>query len=289
MNWNRLFLAFLLFATFGHASTLERLTPPNSAVLIVSIDSGTILDSAHAELLNKSYPPGSLMKVFTAIAFHQEHGEDFPTLQCPATLASDPKGCWDRNGHGEVGIVKAIGYSCNVYFRQLAQRTSHKIFQETLTRFDLHNDEPIADISSLMVGSTVTWTIAPARLLRAYSSFYNGGHLYAYRSSPAKHVSIPEPVRKIIHQGMKLSAEKGTSVEAKTQSGQPIAGKTGTSLLWTNGKANWRETQGYWIGMHPADQPKIAILTFVPKGRGATDAAPLGGKALAQYLLSKRK
>ena len=277
-------VSLVLFAIQIHASSLKDFTDPNSAVVIVSTETGNILGSANADLLNQKYPPASLMKSFTAIAFYEEHGNTFPVLHCPPSLASDPKGCWDRNGHGKVGIIEAIGYSCNVYFRQLAQRTSHEVFQQTLRKFDLPEADRTADIHSVMTGKTLDWTVSPRSLLRAYSAFFNGGYLYPDGKQEAKHLSLDEPMRKILFQGMKHAAEKGTSLEAKKSAGQLMLGKTGTSLLWTDGKVNWRETQGYWIGLYPSDKPKFAVLALVRKGRGATHAAPLGGKALSWFL-----
>ena len=277
-------LIILLSTLQIHASSLQDFTDTDSAILIVSTETGKILGSANADLFDTQYPPASLMKVFTAIAFYQDHGNKFPALHCPPSLASDPKGCWDRNGHGKVGIVEAIGYSCNVYFRQLAHRTSHEIFHQTLQKFDLPNSDRVDDIHSVMTGKTLDWTVSPLMLLRAYAALFNGGYLYSHGKQDAKHIALDEPVRKILYQGMKHASQHGTSLEAKKAAGQLMLGKTGTSLLWTDGKVNWRETQGYWIGLYPSEKPKFAVLTLVRKGRGATDAAPLGGKALSWFL-----
>ena len=277
-------ISILLFTIQIHAASLQDFTDSDSAIVIVSTETGKTLASANGDLLDQAYPPASLMKIFTTIAFYQDHGDKFPVLHCPPSLASDPKGCWDRNGHGKVGIVQAISYSCNVYFRQLAQRTSHEIFLQTLRKFDLPDAKQIDDLHSVMTGKTVDWRVSPLILLRAYSAFFNGGYLYPYRNQEAKHVAMDDRLRKIIHQGMKLGSEEGTSVKAKKAAGELMLGKTGTSLLWTDGKVNWRETQGYWIGLYPSDKPKFALITLVRKGRGATDAAPLGGKALSWFL-----
>ncbi len=225
--------------------------------------------------------------MFTAIAFYEEHGNHFPVLQCPPSLASDSNGCWDRNGHGKLGIVEAIAYSCNVYFRQLAQKTSPDLFQKTLREFDLAGSERIPDIQSAMTGKSLEWTVSPIMLLRAYSALFNGGYLYPYGQVPGKHIVLEDSIQKIIYQGMKLSSEQGTSLEAKKSSGQSILGKTGTSYLWNDGKVNWHDTQGWWVGLYPADKPQIAVLTFVPKGRGATHAAPLGGRVISWFLQSR--
>ena len=296
MNCSKVLFVFLCFTVALNAATNrdvigEKLANQNSAAVIVSAQTGKVLGSGHQEMLQKQYPPGSLIKIFTVIAFYREHGEKFPVLACPRTLASDPNGCWDRNGHGQVGIVQAIGHSCNVYFRQLAKQTSPEQFQKSLQMFDLAGGDPLTDPEKVMVGSSLEWTVSPMLLLRAYCSLFNGGYLYATDAAPEarqhlpeKHIVLEEPLKRIITRGMQLSSEHGTSLEAKRVSGQNILGKTGTSLLWNDGKVNWRETQGWWIGLYPIENPKVAVLTFVPHGRGSTHAAPLGGRVLTWYL-----
>ena len=285
-------LVLLLFTNPVHAASFQsllnqKLGDQNASVLIVSTRTGKILGATHADLLEKPSPPGSLIKVFTAISYYEQHGNHFPEYQCPASLSSDPNGCWDRNGHGKAGIVEGLAHSCNVYFRQLAQQISPQVFRKTLQKFDLAESESSFDPQGIMTGKTLDWTVSPTLLLRAYCALFNGGYLFQAPGHPARHVVLEEPIKTLIHQGMKLSAEKGTSLEARRMSGQAILGKTGTSLLWRDGKVNWRETQGWWIGLYPAEKPEIAVLTFVPYGRGATHAAPLGGKIISWFLQTR--
>ncbi len=265
----------------------QKLSDQNASAIIVSARTGKILGVSHADILQKPSPPGSLIKVFTAIAYYEQHGKNFPEYHCPATLSTDPNGCWDRNGHGKAGIVEGLAHSCNVYFRQLAKQISPQVFRKILQKFDLAQNESSLDPQGIMTGKTLDWTVSPTLLLRAYCALFNGGHLFEAPGHPARHVALGEPIKKLLHQGLKLSSEKGTSLEAKRNSGQSILGKTGTSLLWQDGKVNWRETQGWWIGLYPAEKPEIAVLTFVRHGRGATHAAPLGGKIIAWFLQSR--
>lgn len=264
------------------------------AVLVVDPQNGAIQASVHPEVfLEDKYPAGSLIKAFSLIAFYREHGNRFPVLNCPATLANDPNGCWDRNGHGEVSATKAIAFSCNVYFRQLSARISPEIFAQTLTDFGIIADS--SEITALpedvqrrvMVGNTNDWVVSPYRILRAYCTLWNGGHLWNSGSvSSGKSTALPEPLRSLLHNGLLLGSTEGTSLEARKISGTKLLGKTGTSLGYSNGQTDRNRTQGWWIGLYPAERPRIAIMTFVPGGKGAVDAAPLGGKVLEMYLHS---
>lgn len=256
----------------------DRLRNCNCSVVLVDSKDDHILASFNADpILKESHPPGSLMKIFTLMAYSQTH-RTFPKFSCPPTLARDPQGCWDRNGHGQVDAQKALAYSCNVYFRQLSEQTSPEVFERVLIQFGiLTDDEHLNDqqlLRKLMVGTTMEFKVAPQRLLRAYSSFFNN----------TNHFSVSPEVRSLIRNGLAEGAKHGTSTQASLQAGVPLLGKTGTSLLMQDGKIDYSRTQGWWIGLYPVDDPEVAIMTFVRNGRGATDAAPVGGKALAAWL-----
>ena len=256
----------------------DRLRNCNCSAVLVDSKDNHILASINADpILKESYPPGSLMKIFTLIAYSQTH-RTFPKFSCPPTLARDPQGCWDRNGHGQVDAQKALAYSCNVYFRQLSEQTSPEVFERVLIQFGILTDgEHLNDqqlLRKLMVGTTMEVQVSPQRLLRAYSSFFNN----------ANHFSISPEVRSLIRNGLAEGARHGTSTQASLQAGVPLLGKTGTSLLMQNGKIDYSRTQGWWIGLYPVDDPEVAIMTFVRNGRGATDAAPVGGKVLSAWL-----
>lgn len=265
----------------------------SDSVLVVEVGSGKLLAAVHPEtMIRETHPPGSLIKVFTTMAYSAQHGNTFPVFQCPPTLSRDPSGCWDRNGHGTVDLEKAIAFSCNVYFRQLAANVSPVTFAEMLRRFGVIRsaDEilnlPQATQYKLMVGNTLDWSVPPILLLRAYCALYNGGRLWPSETYEASR-DVPLPAAAVlqrIRNGMRAGGENGTSALARRESGVPLLGKTGTSLVLTNGIPDWNHTQGWWIGLYPADAPEVAIMTFVRNGRGAADAAPLGGSALAEYL-----
>lgn len=256
----------------------DRLGNCNCSVVVVNSKDDHILASFHADpILKESHPPGSLMKIFTLIAYSQTH-RTFPKLSCPPSLARDPQGCWDRNGHGQVDAQKALAFSCNVYFRQLSEQTSPEVFQRVLKQFGILTDgEQLNDqqlLRKLMVGTTMEFKVPPQRMLHAYTYFLNN----------ANHFSVSTEVRSLVRNGMAEGARHGTSSEASLQAGVPLLGKTGTSLLMQNGQIDYSRTQGWWIGLYPVDDPEVAIMTFVRNGRGATDAAPVGGKALSAWL-----
>jgi cell division protein FtsI/penicillin-binding protein 2 len=262
----------------------KRLQNCNCSAVMVDPGSGEILAAVNADpILKEKHPPGSLMKIFTLMAYAQTHGGKFPEFQCPRSLARDPLGCWDRNGHGTVNAQKAVAFSCNVYFRQLSAQTSDEAFIDVIKQFGIidRSDESADSqiLRKVMTGTTMDWRVPPMWMLRAYSSLFNGGNLWGEKSY------VPsQEIRKLIRNGLLEGAMHGTSMLAKNEAGVEMLGKTGTSFLLVNGKTDYSHTQGWWIGLYPATDPKIAVMTFVRNGRGASDAAPNGGRALSAWL-----
>ncbi|MEE2877004.1 MAG: penicillin-binding protein 2 [Candidatus Neomarinimicrobiota bacterium] len=80
-------------------------------------------------LLNRAvlglYPPGSSMKLVTAVAAMQRGAVDERwNIHCTGSYEFGDRvfGCWRETGHGTVNLSRAIVESCNVYFYQLVQR-----------------------------------------------------------------------------------------------------------------------------------------------------------------------
>ncbi len=65
------------------------------------------------------YPPGSVLKIVTALALLKEKIAD-PTVpvQCPGYFILNQKrfNCWRKEGHGPTDLKKALAESCDVYF-----------------------------------------------------------------------------------------------------------------------------------------------------------------------------
>lgn len=72
-----------------------------------------------------TYPPGSTFKVLTAIAGLEE-GVIKPdeTLRCPGGFQFGNRffKCWNKGGHGEISVRRAISESCDTFFYQVGLR-----------------------------------------------------------------------------------------------------------------------------------------------------------------------
>jgi len=67
------------------------------------------------------YAPGSVFKVMLAAAALEEHVIDTSTkFYCPGHFKITPDGrawnCWRRQGHGNVDVIDALAFSCDVFF-----------------------------------------------------------------------------------------------------------------------------------------------------------------------------
>jgi penicillin-binding protein A len=91
-----------------------------------------------------------------------------------------------------------------------------------------------------------------------------------------------------IAQMMKKVVDEGTGTPAQLGAGITFAGKTGTASV---GVAGANQTQPWFIGFAPIQDPKVAIAVTVERsngGFGGTVAAPIA-KAVVQTLLAEGK
>src|SRR5713226_401892 len=118
-----------------------------SAVLVLEREfsssdiSYLLLDGRSGELLSsrwddpaKPIPLGSLVKPFTALAYAEGHGFQYPVHLCRGGAS----GCWRPRPHGKLDIVSAISFSCNSYFRALASNLTGEQMLPTASRFGLN-------------------------------------------------------------------------------------------------------------------------------------------------------
>ncbi len=86
----------------------------------------------------------------------------------------------------------------------------------------------------------------------------------------------------IVRNGMRLAVLPGGTGTAALIPGIEIAGKTGTAQN-PHGKDH-----AWFIGFAPYENPKIAVaVIFENAGYGGTEAAPIAGRLMEQYLYGK--
>jgi cell division protein FtsI/penicillin-binding protein 2 len=213
------------------------------APLAESAASYLLLDAAHGKVLairwpsaEVAVPVGSLVKPFLAITYGQRRRMRFPVHECTG------EDCWLKTGHGRIGIASAIAYSCNSYFRQLAQDVLSADVAEVADRFGLRGPPRNCD-SDTLFGLGSAWRLAPIEVARAYAE------LAARRTEPG----IAEVI-----EGMRLSASLGTaSAVGPALQGASALAKTGTAPCSHSPRA---AADGYAVVVYPADSPRYVLL-----------------------------
>ncbi|NMC62455.1 MAG: penicillin-binding protein 2, partial [SAR324 cluster bacterium] len=157
------------------------------------------------------YPPGSIFKVFMAVAGLEEGviRED-ETVNCPGYFYFGGRAfkCHKHSGHGSVDLNRAITLSCDVYFYTVGQRLGIDRIHEYATKFGLglrtdpdfeqenpglipstawkkmyyEKDPPNqkwfpGETISVSIGQGAT-TTTPMQISRGVSALVNGGILY---------------------------------------------------------------------------------------------------------------
>lgn len=84
----------------------------------------------------------------------------------------------------------------------------------------------------------------------------------------------------VVREGLEDSASFGMAGQANL-GGVAVMGKTGTA----EGVQSSR-THGWFVGLAPADNPKVVIAVYLPAGRGA-DAAHVAGEILANAPMGR--
>jgi len=245
------------------ARLLERqFSSAGASYVLMDPGTGEVLASNWPDL-DRPLPLGSLLKPFTAIAYGETHGFEYPLLEC----TGEAGGCWRPRGHGNIGIAQAIAQSCNAYFRALASGLSPQDVSAALQRFGLDPLDPGADRDSLF-GVGDAWRASPRALLRAYLEIAQRG---------------TQPGAREVVQGMALAARTGTgeAVGHALNAGAKNARALDADALVKTGTASCAHLDrapgdGYAVAIYPSQAPRFALLVSVHEAPGSHAAAVAG-------------
>lgn len=236
------------------AKILRRDFPHNGAsYLLLDARSGEVL-ARRWEDLDQPIPLGSLVKPFTALAYASAHEFHYPRYQCLGTAGH----CWQARPHGDLELVSAISFSCNAYFRRMAEEVSAEQLAPVTREFGLESPENNF-ASTALAGLGSQWLISPRHMARAYLE------LYRRKQQPG--------VSEILL-GLKDSALHGTGIGVGRQLAHTAAlVKTGTAPCT---HTPWAPADGFAIVLLPADDPQILLMVRVHSVTGASAAGAAG-------------
>jgi penicillin-binding protein 2 len=265
------------------------------------------------------YPPGSLVKLVT-VWVGLERGLISPetVYGCTGsvTLSGRELTCWYHGGHGELNLVKAICYSCNVYFYNVAERMGAVYTYLGLkelgfggaTGIELSGGGGLDGVESrgtllppdpalfhdYVIGDTDLIAATPLQVITYLSALVNGGRVFRPCITKTKEELssfTPKMVRRVevsrsegvIKEGMLGAIRFGTAVKAGRgviDGGIEVIGKTGTGGFSGTDTA----THGWFLGFAPKERPEIGVLVFVYRGTGGEDAAPIAREVFRAYF-----
>ncbi|MBN2224361.1 MAG: hypothetical protein JW765_06760 [Deltaproteobacteria bacterium] len=279
------------------------------AVVVMDVRTGRIRAMVQEETaVGWAFPPGSLVKLVTAWKGIEE-GSFGPETRfvCSgsALLSGIQYQCWYPPGHGDLDLVHAIAYSCNLYFLSLGDRIGPDSTYRALaelgfgkkTGINLPGEEagrldpPAEGLGRrYLIGDTDAVTATPVQVITYLSALVNGGSVWvptvtdtageiaAFSPKLARRIDVSR-AGPVIVKGMRDAASYGTATNAAVE-GHEIMGKTGTGSLLG---APWA-THAWFLGFAPAESPEIAVVVFLYRGMGGRDAAPVAREVFRAYF-----
>ena len=255
------------------------------ALVVIDVRTGTILAAHDLNLAAHGLArPGSTVKPFVLKALLESGRVDAEQkLVCRRVLriGGVKMDCTHPAVVVNMNADEALAYSCNSYFAEMAPRLTAEELQAALRKAGL--DAPSGLVKEQSVGRIEKAETREALQLQALGD--RGIEvtalelLGAYRKLALQRASGNDAV---VFAGLEESVAYGMA-HAANVSGMKVAGKTGTAASRTR-----TGTHGFFAGYAPAENPEIAIVVYLPQGRGM-DAAAVARSVLAEFAESERK
>ena len=143
-------------------------------------------------------------------------------------------------------------------------------------------------------------SVTPLQMLTAVSAIANGGRLLSphllkevrdghgnvlerFEKTVRGTVPVDRDYLDIVKEAMRQSVTKGVAKKAAV-AGIEIAGKTGTAQFGPLLPDGTQETHGWYVGFAPYDDPEVAVVVFLQRGGGGSDASPASARIFDYYF-----
>ena len=281
-----------------------------------------LIESPGKPLVNHAisdrYAPGSTFKTIVGSAALQEGIASTSTTIVSRGYINvenefDPNVVYVYRDWAPLGVLDfydGIAMSSNVYFYYLAGGFADEGFRGlgadkvaeyarafglgSVTGIDIAGESdglvPDPDWKQETIGDT--WTIGdtynfgigqgylattPIQMLRAITAIANGGTLVT------PHV-VAEYMDSLGNTLEALATVTSTVARNASVSAVTVAGKTGTAEFGAARDDGTYETHGWFVGYAPAEDPEIAVVVFLQRGSGGSDASPAAARILDYYF-----
>lgn len=265
-----------------------------------------------------SYPPGSTLKPFTAMAALldgkvslNEKIRDTGRWGYPGDEDNSYAYCWKRSGHGNLNVTGAITNSCNYFFAEMGYRLQMEGLRKYLVQFGLgektgieipetagllpenppgQDQAPWAGFgqstqlySPLQLANYIATLVSggkrcQAHLLKAAKTYDNSAVVAVGNTEPVNTIDISEENLNAVKQGMKGLVE-GTLSPYFRNCVVSAGAKTGTSQV-TSDKKN----HGVFVCFAPYDDPEIAVAIAIERADAGAALASTAVNILNAYF-----
>lgn len=260
---------------------------PDAEIVVVDIASGRVLAARKLEEAARTLvTPGSTLKpVALYQLITQRRWNPQVRITCSRSLhvAGHALNC-PHPPMPAMDAETALTWSCNTYFAAVAGSMAPEELRGLLApsgllgATGLAKNEAVARMQQARTPADIQLeflgvdgiAITPLELV------------HAYRWLAMEFMAHPESsATQVVLGGLKDSASFGMA-GAAALGGVAVAGKTGTASATDSVR-----THGWFVGVAPADAPRVALVVYQPVGRGA-DAAHIAAGVLARSPLGKR-
>ncbi len=281
-----------------------------------------ISDDSNSNLVNRAtsglYPPGSIFKIVTALAYVRQYGStDSFNFKCDGALTSNnfTLHCYDGAKHGKEDFTDIFANSCNTAFASIGMSLKKSVFSETAesllfnrelplslgyqkSRFtlDKNSGNPLTMQTSIGQGDTLVTPIHMAMITAAIANNgvlmkpylvdhvenNSGDQVLAY-DKEAYGMLLDQDEAGLLQELMEAVVDHGTAKSLKNGK-YDVAGKTGT--------ADYRDEDGnphsWFVGYSGGADPKLAIAVIVESsGSGGKVAVPAAKEVFDAFYKNK--
>ncbi len=306
------------------------------AARIHSKDWNALLANPQKPLLNRAIQaqlaPGSTFKPLMALA-GLETGviDDSFHVHCTggASFYGHWYACWQKHGHGDVEVHRAIEQSCDVFFYTVGNKLGvdriahyaemagfgHKTGIDLPHEVDgimpstqwvmrnYHRKWYAGETISVAIGQGAV-TVTPLQLASAIGGISMGGvwktpHLVRDAMHPVgfhKADLNPENVAKVVYGMWSVVNEAGTGGRARLP-GISLCGKTGTAQVASTELVKLMKAKGgdtfnnnaWFVGFAPRENPEIVVAALIQAGDEGYIAAPVVRDVIKAYFDKKAR
>lgn len=288
------------------------------------LDDGKQLETLFAmwrnPVINDTYEPGSTFKLITTTAALEE-GVVTPNTTFVGRgfimVGGRRIKCWrSYNPHGAQTLVEAVQNSCNPVFVELGLKMGAQTFYNYINGFGIsditgidlpgerksimYNIDNVGPVELATISFGQSISITPMQLINAVAAIANDGKLmkprmvkeltdsegnvvHRFEETMVRQV-VSEKTSKIMREIMEEVVADGSGNYAYIP-GYRVGGKTGTAQKVIGGGYAQGLYVSSFVGIAPADDPKLAVLAIVDEPGGFSTYGSLTAAPIVKEIL----